>query len=207
MLRPSHRCARTLITKPDANCGTAIRGSLSMINVITHTDSIPEITSSEHFITLEDGTQLFYRAWIPHEPTRKSVVIFHRGHEHSGRLEDVVRGLHLGGVAIFAWDARGHGQSSGRRGYASTFGQITRDADEFVRHISATHGMPLRHMVGLGHSVGAVTVAAWVHDYAPPIRAMVLVTPALRVKLYVPFARQALRLLRMLSGDRTAHVE
>ena len=177
-----------------------------MINVITHTDSIPEITSNEHVITLEDGTQLFYRAWIPHEPTRKSLVIFHRGHEHSGRLEDVVRGLHLRGVAIFAWDARGHGQSSGRRGYASTFGQITRDADEFIRHISTTHGMPLRDMVVLGHSVGAVTVTAWVHDYAPPIRAMILVTPALRVKLYVPFARQALRLLRMLSRKKPRFV-
>src|SRR5262249_5772480 len=53
-------------------------------------------------------------------------------------------------------------------------------------------------MVVLGHSVGAVTVTAWVHDYAPPIRAIVLVTPALRVRLYVPFARQALRLLRIL---------
>jgi len=177
-----------------------------MINVITHTDSIPEITASEHLITLEDGAQLFYRAWIPSEPTRKSLVIFHRGHEHSGRLEDVVRGLHLRGVAIFAWDARGHGRSSGRRGYASTFGQITRDADEFIRHISIAHGMPLREMVVLGHSVGAVTVAAWVHDYAPPVRAMVLVTPALRVKLYVPFARQALRMLRLLSRRRPRFV-
>jgi alpha-beta hydrolase superfamily lysophospholipase/SAM-dependent methyltransferase len=177
-----------------------------MINIITQTDSIPEITPSEHVMLLEDGTRLFYRAWIPSEPTRKSLVIFHRGHEHSGRLEDVVRGLHLRGIAIFAWDARGHGLSGGSRGYASTFGQITRDADEFIRHISATHGMPLRDMMVLGHSVGAVTVSAWVHDYAPPIRAMVLVTPALRVKLYVPFARQALRLLRIVSRRKPRFV-
>ena len=30
--------------------------------------------------------------------------------------------------------------------------------------------------------------AAWVHDYAPPIRGLVLATPAFRVKLYVPGA-------------------
>lgn len=177
-----------------------------MINLITQTDTIPDITPSEHVMLLEDGTELFYRGWIPSEPTRKSLIIFHRGHEHSGRLEDVVSGLHLRGIAVFAWDARGHGRSGGPRGYASTFGQITRDADEFIRHISTTHGMPLRDMVVLGHSVGAVTVSAWVHDYAPPIRAMVLVTPALRVRLYVPFARQALRLLRLLSRRKPRFV-
>ena len=177
-----------------------------MINLITQTDTIPDITPSEHVMVLEDGTELFYRAWIPGEPTRKSLIIFHRGHEHSGRLEDVVRGLHLRGIAVFAWDARGHGRSGGPRGYAPTFGQITRDADEFIRHISTTHGMPPREMVVLGHSVGAVTVSAWVHDYAPPIRAMVLVTPALRVRLYIPFARPALRLMRMISRRKPRFV-
>ena len=177
-----------------------------MINVLTHIDAISGITPTEHSMTLADGTELFYRAWLPHEPTRKALVIFHRGHEHSGRLEDVVRDLRLRDVAVFAWDARGHGRSGGPRGYAPSFGRITRDADEFIRHISETHGMRLEDMVVLGHSVGAVTVAAWVHDYAPPVRAMVLVTPALRVKLYVPFARTALRLGRFLFRRRRMFV-
>jgi alpha-beta hydrolase superfamily lysophospholipase len=177
-----------------------------MINVLTHTDAIPEITPAEHSMTLADGIELFYRAWIPREPTRKALVIFHRGHEHSGRLEDVVRDLHLRDVAVFAWDARGHGRSGGPRGYAPTFGRLTRDADEFIRHISQTHGMRIEDIVVLGHSVGAVAVTAWVHDYAPRVRAMVLVTPALRVKLYVPFARTALRIMRFLFPRRPMFV-
>jgi SAM-dependent methyltransferase len=48
----------------------------------------------------------------------------------------------------------------------------------------------------LAHSLAAVTVAAWVHDYAPPIRAMILATAAFHVKLYVPFAIPALRIFR-----------
>jgi len=177
-----------------------------MINVLTHIDAISGITPTEHSMTLADGTDLFYRAWIPREPTRKALVIFHRGHEHSGRLEDVVRDLRLRDVAVFGWDARGHGRSGGPRGYAPSFGRLTRDADEFIRHISETHGMRLEDMVVLGHSVGGVTVAAWVHDYAPPVRAMVLVTPALRVKLYVPFARTALRVARFLFRRRPMFV-
>jgi hypothetical protein len=45
-----------------------------------------------------------------------------------------------------------------------------------------------------------VIAATWVHDYAPRIRCMVLASPAFDVKLYVPFARQGLALLRKLRG-------
>jgi len=173
-----------------------------MINVITTTEASGEVRSTEFQMSLSDGTELFYRAWFPREPTRKALVIFHRGHEHSGRLEDVVRDLRLRDVAVFAWDARGHGRSGGTRGYAPSFGCLARDTDEFIRHIAETHGFSIENMVVLGHSVGAVSLAAWVHDYAPPVRAMILVTPALQVRLYVPFALASLRLLRLISGKK-----
>src|SRR5947207_15464869 len=51
-------------------------------------------------------------------------------------------------------------------------------------------------MIVLAHSLAALSVAAWVHDYAPPIRAMILATAAFYVKLYIPFAIPALRLFR-----------
>jgi alpha-beta hydrolase superfamily lysophospholipase/SAM-dependent methyltransferase len=149
-----------------------------------------------------DGTELFYRAWLPPTPTDKALILFHRGHEHSGRFEEMVEQLGLEDVAVFAWDARGHGRSPGDRGYADSFATFVRDAEAFVRFVSGANEIPIENMVVLGHSVGAVIVAAWVHDYAPPVRAMVLATPALRVKLYVPLARQALR-LRTLFGGRS----
>lgn len=156
------------------------------------------LKSSEHFMTTWDGTRLFYRAWQPPTPSRKALVLFHRGHEHSGRFEDVVNALALDDLSVFAWDARGHGNSPGKRGYADSFICLVKDADAFVRHISQAHAIPLENMVLLASSVGAIISAAWVHDYAPPIRAQVLVSPAFRVKLYVPFAIPMLRLLRRL---------
>ena len=56
------------------------------------------------------------------------------------------------------------------------------------------HSIRLEDMAVLAHSIGAVVAATWVHDYAPPLRAMVLASPAFRVKLYVPFALAFLRL-------------
>ena len=46
--------------------------------------------------------------------------------------------------------------------------------------------MPIEQFAVVGHSVGAAIVAAWIHDYAPRLRAAVLATPAFRIRLYLP---------------------
>jgi len=96
--------------------------------------------------------------------------------------------LNLGECAIFAWDARGHGRSPGVRGDAPSFGALVRDLDCFARHIADAHGIPLERMALVGSSLGAVIASAWVHDYAPPLRGLVLAAPA--------FSREALCALR-----------
>ncbi|MFO1352435.1 MAG: bifunctional alpha/beta hydrolase/class I SAM-dependent methyltransferase [Gammaproteobacteria bacterium] len=150
---------------------------------------------TEHEMSSWDGARLFYRAWLPATATDRAIVLFHRGHEHSARLQDVVDKLALSEIAMFAWDQRGHGHSPGERGYAPSFGCLVRDVDAFVRHIADRHAIPLQNMVVVAQSVGSVLAAAWVRDYAPPIRALVVASPALRVRLYVPFAIPGLRLL------------
>ncbi len=147
-----------------------------------------------------DGLELFYRAWIPAKPARKALLLFHRGHEHSGRWQETVELLDMPDVAVFAWDARGHGRSDGARGAANNVSDLIKDVDAFVRHISQQHGIALSDMIVLAHSLAAVTVAAWVHDYAPGIRAMILATAAFQVRLYIPFAVPALRLKQKLFG-------
>src|SRR5437762_3171019 len=149
---------------------------------------------------MSDGAELFYRAWIPAVPTKKALLLFHRGHEHSGRWQETVEALALDDVAVFAWDARGHGRSPGERGSAENLARVIKDADEYVRHLVEQHGIALEETIVLAHSVGAVVAAAWVHDYAPPIRALILATPAFRVKLYVPLAVPFLRLRQKVFG-------
>jgi alpha-beta hydrolase superfamily lysophospholipase len=148
-----------------------------------------------------DGTELFYRAWLPNESkTKRSLLLFHRGHEHSGRWQETVDSLGLSDLAIFAWDARGHGRSPGARGAARELSDVIKDVDAFVRHIRDQYGIPLENMILLAHSLAAVTVSAWVHDYAPPIRGLILATAAFAVKLYVPLAIPALRLQQKTIG-------
>jgi len=152
--------------------------------------------ATESSFSTWDGAELFYRSWIPGNATNKALLLFHRGHEHSGRWQETVDSLGLNDVSIFAWDARGHGRSMGDRGTARSLHDVIKDVDAFTRHVSEKFGIPVQDMIVLAHSLAAVTVAAWVHDYAPPIRAMILATAAFHVKLYLPFAIPALRILR-----------
>jgi alpha-beta hydrolase superfamily lysophospholipase len=156
--------------------------------------------TTNHRFTTWDGTELFYRVWVPATPTDKALILLHRGHEHSGRWEEVIHALGLDDVAVFAWDARGHGESPGERGAAENVMVLEKDLDCFVRHVSKANAIPIENMIVMAHSVGAVCAAAWVHDFAPPIRGLILGTPAFEVKLYVPFAIPLLRLKKKLFG-------
>jgi alpha-beta hydrolase superfamily lysophospholipase/SAM-dependent methyltransferase len=165
------------------------------MNTLTGSRPFTESSFPSH-----DQAALHYRHWPATGKSKQAILLFHRGHEHSGRWQETVEALALPDCHIFAWDARGHGESPGERGSARDIGVLISDVDAFVRHINTSHGIAIEDMVLVAHSVGAVIVAAWVHDYAPPIRGLVLATPALRVKLYVPFAVPMLRLKEMLFG-------
>jgi alpha-beta hydrolase superfamily lysophospholipase len=112
-----------------------------------------------------------------------------------------VEELDLPEVSFFAWDARAHGRSEGEQGPDTTMATFVRDLDEFVRHIRDEYGIALENIAVAGQSLGAVMAAAWVHDYAPPIRALAMAAPAFQVKLYVPFARLGLSMWEKVAGN------
>ncbi|TIQ18458.1 MAG: alpha/beta fold hydrolase [Mesorhizobium sp.] len=156
--------------------------------------------AQERTFRTHDGTEIFYRYWpAVGQPARGAVVLFHRGHEHGGRMAHLVDEIDMPGHAFYAWDARGNGRSAGERGYAPSFAALVRDIDCLVREIGRD-GFSQRDIALIAQSFGAVLAAAWVHDYAPDIRALVLASPAFSVKLYVPFARQGIALWQKIKG-------
>ncbi|MET3524236.1 alpha-beta hydrolase superfamily lysophospholipase [Mesorhizobium abyssinicae] len=161
--------------------------------------SVERVVEERTFRT-HDGSEIFYRYWpaVGDKP-KGAVLLFHRGHEHGGRMAHLVDELAMPGYAFYAWDARGNGRSAGERGYAPSFAALVRDIDCFVREI-ARDGFGQRDLALIAQSFGAVLAAAWVHDYAPDIRALVLASPAFSVKLYVPFAKEGIALWQKLKG-------
>ncbi|GKX60569.1 bifunctional alpha/beta hydrolase/class I SAM-dependent methyltransferase [Leminorella grimontii] len=158
-------------------------------------------TAQERWFKTSDGTELFFRHWQAESaPSDRVVVLFHRGHEHSGRLQHIVDELEMGDVPMYAWDARGHGKSPGPRGHSPSLGRSVQDVDEFIRYVVQDSGVPMENVVVIAQSVGAVLAATWAHDFAPKIRALILASPAFKVKLYVPFARPGLGLMQNFRG-------
>lgn len=144
----------------------------------------PRMPEERQFFT-SDNTELFYRHWpaSTDQAARKVIVLFHRGHEHSGRLQHIVDELAMPDAAFYAWDARGHGRSPGLRGHSPSLARSVQDVDEFVRFAAADSQVSLEDVVVVAQSVGAVLTATWAHDYAPEIRGLVLASPAFKVKL------------------------
>src|SRR5882724_4592604 len=111
-----------------------------------------------HFST-HDGVSLFYRHWpVASGPSRDTILLFHRGHEHGGRLAHLVDELDLPGFAFYAWDARGHGQSPGEPGYSPSFATSVRDVQTFIDHLRDEHGVEVEKTAVIAQSVGAVLI-------------------------------------------------
>jgi len=143
--------------------------------------------------TSTDGAELFYREWSPAVPNGKIVLLLHRGHEHSERLDPIARSAIFEGYKVFSYDNRGHGYTRAEATYE--FMNLVRDLEAFVRFISLKEGKSAEDMFVVANSVAGVVASTWVHDYAPRIAGMALVAPAFVIKLYVPLAKPSLDLM------------
>jgi alpha-beta hydrolase superfamily lysophospholipase len=174
------------------------------VDMSIHQTAVAARRCHENTFIAGDGTRLFYRHWPaldtkPGHP-RGTIVIFHRGHEHSGRVAHLADELELDGFDVFALDARGHGRSGGARGHSPSMDRSVADMDQFVRLAAEVSGNGPESVSIIAQSVGAVVAARWLQLKRPEIRCAVLAAPVFRIRLYVPFARPALALLRKLRG-------
>ena len=95
--------------------------------------------ANERTFSEADGAAIFYRHWPSQnqQAPKRAIILFHRGHEHSGRQQAVVDSLEMPNYDCFAWDARGLGKSPGVRGFAENFGVFVKDANDFANPIYA----------------------------------------------------------------------
>ena len=110
--------------------------------------------NSQHTFTSHDGIELFYQHWATATPstTKKAIILFHRGHEHSGRMAHLVNELNLPDFDFFAWDARGHGHSPGERGDAPSFFVCVKDIQAFVQHIEQKYAISTENIAVVAQS-------------------------------------------------------
>lgn len=137
-----------------------------------------------------DKAEIFYREWNC-QPSQKTMVVLHRGHEHSGRLEEFATDPRFASYNIFSFDMRGLGHTQAP--VSENFMDYVRDLDSFVHFLHSQYAIHQEDIFVVANSIAGVIVSAWCHDFAPHIAGMALLAPAFDIKLYVPFAKECIR--------------
>lgn len=114
-----------------------------------------------------DGEHLV--GWYVPVAKPRATLLLHHGNAGniSHRLESV-RLFHGLGLAVFIFDYRGYGESSGSPGETGTY----RDAEAAWRYLTETRGIAPEEIVIFGRSLGAAVAAHLARDHAP--RALIL---------------------------------
>ena len=150
------------------------------------------------FFNTFDGNKIFYRVWN-FEKNKKTLIIIHRGHEHSERLNNLAQDEKFLKYNIFAYDLRGHGYTETKTSPNAM--DYVRDLASFVNHIKNEYQIKEEDIFIVANSIGGVILSAYVHDFAPNIAGIALLAPAFEIKLYIPFAKQLVTLLTKIKKD------
>ncbi|HSS61993.1 MAG TPA: lysophospholipase [Candidatus Limnocylindrales bacterium] len=147
------------------------------------------------FLSSADGTKLAYRGWPLQNATITFAVVHGLG-EHSGRYQRFADGMARHGMATYALDLRGHGQSAGQRGHVDSWSQWIDDAAAFVQHVQR---QAEGEVVPLGHSFGGVVMLSTIRSgRLTGAKRFVLSSPALKLKAKVPAWKSGLG--KVMSG-------
>jgi len=109
------------------------------------------------------GARLFWQSWVTGASPQGVLCLVHGFGEHSGRYGYFVQRLCAAGIAVFAFDLRGHGRSGGRRGHVVSMADFRGDLSAFLALVEAHHtGLP---KFIFGHSMGSLVVLDFVLRY------------------------------------------
>lgn len=130
------------------------------------------------------GERLHLQAWLPAGPDPErdpepvaAIALVHGYGDHGGRHTWFGEDMAARGYAVFAYDLRGHGQSSGTRGQIRRFADYLDDTAIFLEEVRRRQ--PGRPVVLLGHSLGGLICVRFVQERPCDVRALVLSSPFL----------------------------
>lgn len=143
------------------------------------------IIGNDQFVTV-DGSLLPVRIWQPMDgPVKAVIVALHGFDDYSNFFAYPGKYFSSQGIACYAYDQRGFGDTSGR-GFWFDIEAYTNDLSCFVNEVRKRHhGVPI---YVLGESMGgAVTIAAMTGSNPPNVDGVILVAPAVWARETMPW--------------------
>lgn len=115
-------------------------------------------------VSSADGTSLYAEAFGPEpHPGVPALVLAHGWTEELGFWGPVIRCLERTGLRLVAYDLRGHGRSTPAAAGDYGLDRFGEDVDAMVRAVGAGD----RQLTVVGHSLGAMSIAAWAEHGDP----------------------------------------
>jgi acylglycerol lipase len=109
------------------------------------------------------GLRIHLRSWLPTGTPRAALVICHGVNSHGGQYAWPAERFAEAGLAVYALDLRGRGQSEGERYYVEDVAEYVADVAGAVRIAKERHaGLPV---FLLGHSAGGVVSPTYVLEH------------------------------------------
>lgn len=158
------------------------------------------VQRDEGYWTTTDYQQLYWQTWFDDasdEPRRGTVALMHGYGEHSARYDHVAIALVRSGYDVMAIDARGHGRSTGRRGYVEHFSRYVDDLSMLKRRALAR--WPDRPLFLFGHSNGGLIALRYALRKPDGITGFVVSSPLCGLAVEVP-------LIKDLAGRLTSRI-
>ncbi len=148
--------------------------------------------SIENYFPIEADREIFYQTW-PCEKPKAVIFLTHGIGEHSGGYDNFANALAKNKIKVFAWDLRGHGRSSGQRGYVSNFKEHCTDFKKIFKFFKNKEEYSSLPIFLFGHSMGgAVVLRSYIEQKPKTIHGLCLSSPALGIKQKPSPAKESL---------------
>jgi alpha-beta hydrolase superfamily lysophospholipase len=136
----------------------------------------PDVEHAEGTFEGHGGTKLFEQSWRPRRDARGVLVVVHGLKDHGSRYAELAERAVKRGIAVHAFDLRGHGRSEGVRVYVDAFDDYLADLDLFLARVRAKES---RAAILLGHSMGGAIVTVYGHTHKTELKGTILSGAAL----------------------------
>ena len=145
---------------------------------------------TKDFFESRDGIKLYYEAYVPPQ-VESTLIIVHGLSEYIASYDDFRSFLTHRNIAVYGFDARGHGNSPGIRAHVNRWSEYTEDLHRFVLLVQKEQSVKL---VMFSHSMGTTIATNYLMEYQNALDGLILcgttIKPVEATKWYlIPMAK------------------